>query len=282
MLIARIRSETMAPLITFGVPMVSSSASAGAARRLTLLLEGQLQAPVEPRVHQSYSELADGLADGRLDFGWLPPVEGWQLAEHAGVHCLLQAERAGRDQYHGVLFVRDDAAVSDAKELAGRTVGFVHRRSASGYLLPAAELSLLGVTIAGPPRFLGSPGAVVQAVADGKIDAGATFASLSDPDDPATIADAGWHSAPPTPGTAMRPLMVTDPSPTDVVCAWPGTSRRLRADMVAAFEALMADDAGALALRDLFGTSRFAPAEGGAADSLRHAQAQLARHRPWR
>ena len=123
---------------------------------------------------------------------------------------------------------------------------------------------------------------MVQAVADGKIDAGATFASLSDPDDPATIADAGWHSAPPTPGTAMRPLMVTDPSPTDVVCAWPGTSRRLRADMVAAFEALMADDAGALALRDLFGTSRFAPAEGGAADSLRHAQAQLARHRPWR
>jgi phosphate/phosphite/phosphonate ABC transporter binding protein len=275
------KERAMAPLITFGIPMVSSGTSAAVARRLARHLEALLGSPVEPRVHQSYSELADGLADGRLDFGWLPPVEGWQLADHAGVHCLLQAQRAGRDQYHGVIFVRDDAEIDTPQQLDGRAVGFVHRRSASGYLLPAAELSLLRVSIAGPPRFLGSHGAVVQAVASGEVDAGATFASLADPDDPGSISEAGWHAAPPSPPVAMRTLLITEPSPTDLICAWPGTSRRLRAQMRDAFGAMMGETSAAATLRDMFGTDHFTEALGEGADSLRHAQAQLARARPW-
>jgi phosphate/phosphite/phosphonate ABC transporter binding protein len=276
------RRWKMAPLITFGIPMVSPATSHKAGRALAARREPHLKAPVEPRVYSSYSELADGLADGRLDFGWLPPVEGWQLAEHAGVECLLQAVRAGRDHYHGVIFVREDASIEAPAQLAGTSLGFVHRRSASGYLLPAAELSLMGIAVAGPPRFLGSHGAVVQAVAEGRLDAGATFAAFDDPERPESLRDAGWLAAPSDPPVPMRVVLVSDPSPTDVVCAWPGTSRRLRAELVAAFEVLMAHGPGARTLQDLFGTARFASAEGQGADSLRHAQAQLARSRPWR
>ncbi len=271
----------MAPLITFGIPMVSATSSPGAGRRFAHQLEFMLQAPVEPRIHQSYSELADALADGRLDFGWLPPVEGWLLAAHTGVVCLLQALRAGREHYHGLIFVREDSPVTELGQLQGKTLGFVHRRSASGYLLPAAELSMLGVQIAGPPRFLGSHGAVVQAVAEGRLDAGATFGALVDPEDPTSLEDAGWMAAPPSPRVPMRAVLVSDPSPGDVICAWPGTSRRMRAGVVAAFERMMLDQVGASILKDLFRTSTFAPPDGSGVDSLRHAQAQLARSRPW-
>lgn len=269
----------MRQALTFGLPHVSRSISDRGGRAFATLLASFMGMPVQVHVARSYSDLADRLVEGRLDFAWLPPMDAWQLIRHTGVDPLLQAVRAGTGHYYSALFVPEASPVRSLPDLRGRRIAYVHRSSASGYLVAAARLRSLGIRPAEPALFVGSHEAVVNLVAQGGAEAGATFASL--PEGVAedrrllSLVDTGWQSIAMERPCAMRALEAWGPIPTDLVCAWPGTSRQVRRDLVGAFEAMMADGLGPDLLQDVFGTRRFARADLGAIRTLEWSLEQL-------
>jgi len=269
----------MAVLTTFGIPPLAFETSRPAARRFTQALGKRLSQPVLLEEALSYSELADGLADGRIDFGWLPPVEAWQLAWNSGVEVLLQAVRGASGGYHAAVFAREDSPVSSLTGLEGRTVAWVHRRSASGYLVPAAHLRDLGIAPAKPATFVGSHDRVVWTVAERRADAGATFATVDALRGGVTAA--GWTQYPPETPVPFRVLATLGPIPTDAICAWPGTGRSLQTRFAEALQEMAQDDGDAVVLDAIFGTSQFVPPDPGAAGVLARALSRLQAPVPW-
>ena len=269
----------MGQLVSFGIPELGTPESAEATRAFGRLLERRLNGPVQVTVATSYSELLDLLSEGRVDFAWLPPLEAAQASRTLGVDVLLRAVRAGRASYGSAVFVRADSPLQTVADLAGKRVALVHRRSASGFLVPVARLAELGVAIAEPMLFLRSHGAVVRAVAAGEADAGATFATVTTSDGGLQVTDAAWLRLPAEPPCEMRPLAAFGPIPSDAICAWPGTPRALRDALAGALRDAAADDEGRRLLDALFGTSRFGPPEDDGQDLLHDALRTLANAR---
>ena len=268
----------MSHLTTFGIPLLSPDVSHNAGRAFAEHLEHQYGHPIRLVVPASYSELADGLAEGRIDFGWLPPVEAYLLSDHTGVELLLQAKRGGKGHYFALLFVRDDSKLKSFDDLNGKRMGYVHRRSASGYLMAATELRKLGIEIADPPRFLGSHGRVVEAVISGEVDAGSTYGTLKGDRNKLDVVDAGWRQLAPDDKVAIRCIGAAGPIPTDTICAWLGTSRGSRKKLIESFAALGKKKETQKIMTALFGTHQFVKPDGDAA--VRLARALLREPRP--
>ncbi len=265
----------MPPLVTFGIPLLSDEISHGTGKEFLRILEHRMARPMLLRVASTYSELVDGLAEGKYDFAWLPPVEAHQLAAHAGVELLLQARRAGNDYYHSLIFARDDSPIRSPTHLSGKKMAFVHRRSASGYLVPAAYLLANGIEIASPPLFLRSHEAVVLAVSKGMTDAGATYGNvLGDPGD-LEITGAAWSQLAPGLRHGMRTIACAGPIPTDTICAWPGTSKALRTQLIDAVQAVMSTPDQAKTMYGLFGTDSFSTPQGTGYEILKTSHATL-------
>jgi phosphonate transport system substrate-binding protein len=259
----------MAHLGTFGIPLVAPGLSHEPGHAFVGEISRRLGSPLELAVFDSYSEICDALAEGRIDFAWLPPLEAHLLCDHAGVVLLLQALRGGQPCYHSAIFTREDSPLRDARDLNDLHVAYVHRRSASGFLAAAAHLLDLGVRTALPPLFLGSHGAVVQAVWEQRADAGATYVTFEGE----KMVEAGWLQV--EPARPMRTLAIIGPVPTDAICAWPGTSRSARTDLVEALHGCMEDPAASAVMARLFGTSRFVPAGEGSYELIDRAFARL-------
>lgn len=268
----------MSHLTTFGIPLLSPDVSHNAGRAFAEHLERQYGDPIRLVVPASYSELADGLAEGRIDFGWLPPVEAYLLSDHTGVELLLQAKRGGKGHYFALVFVRADSELKSFEDLSGKRVGYVHRRSASGYLMAATELRRAGIVPAEPAKFLGSHGRVVEAVISGEVDAGSTYGTLKGDRKKLDVIDAGWLQLAPDKAVSMRCIGAAGPIPTDTICAWLGTSRGSRTRLIESFAALGKKEETQKIMTRLFGTHLFVEPDGDAATRL--ARALLRQPRP--
>lgn len=124
--------------------------------------------------------------------------------------------RSGASSYQTALIVRDRVPKS-IKELKGVRMAWVDRESSSGYIVPRIHLASLGCdlkTFFSQETFYQSHIAVVDAVASGRADLGATFYSL---DVAGKLASAGWTDAS---GTTIRSVKVAahaGPIPNDMV-----------------------------------------------------------------
>ncbi len=256
----------MSQLILFGLPPLPEAVAPQLARDFGAYLGGALSSPVEVRLYANYSELADHLAEGQLDFAWLPPLPAAGLRRHCGVHVMAHAVRSGLHAYYSVLFTRDDSEIREPADLRGKKLGYVHRRSASGFLVAAAALAEQGIRPKSPPAFLKAHPKVVAAVENGDVDAGATYCSFhGDPAD-GKVAMAGWTQA--EAQAPMRIVLCTDPIPADVICAWPGTTLAQRGAMTLALIGMTNDADGKELLNHVFGADRFDEADAVGLDRL--------------
>lgn len=182
--------------LTFGMSHPYGEAHATAARALIEpYLSQALGSPVTVKVFASYDELAEALATNGVDLAWITPLAFVQATQrHRDVTALSKAMRAsdGSLSYRSVFIVKAGAKVGDLKALAGKTVGWVGKLSASGYLFPRALLKEQGLDPDkhfGAERLLGDHPTVCKAVKDGSVDVGATFAA--EPKDGAALVPTG-------------------------------------------------------------------------------------------
>lgn len=135
--------------------------------------------PVTLVAANDYAEMTERLETGDIEVAILPPLE--YLSAKERIPCLnasLTTIQDGHVHYTGYLVVRADSGIRDVRRLSGRSIGFVSPNSASGDLFPRVRLLADGLM---PERdmarvdYLGSHLAVIDAVLDGTVDAGATF-----------------------------------------------------------------------------------------------------------
>jgi phosphate/phosphite/phosphonate ABC transporter binding protein len=218
--------------------------------------------PVEVRAEASYAALLERVLAGETALAWVPPAI-FVRAHAAGVlPALLRAERAGGDHYRSAIFVRSDGPIERPLDLRGKRMAWVDRHSCAGYLFPRLALRRAGIdpkTCFSSEIFFASHARVVHAVLTGTADAGATFVQLDDRSDPERgLALAGWTAwAPPR---SMRPVLVSDPIPSDAIgigiSVPPGRREEIR-DVLAHFHER---PVGLRLLRALLGAERLVPA----------------------
>jgi len=215
-----------------------------------------------------YDALAEAMGSGSVDFAWLPPAV-YVSQESRGVALLLACGRVSGTEYRGTLFVRQDSALKQPSDLAGARVAWVDTKSSAGCLFPRMALRLRGMKpddLFAEQKFLGSHSAVVQAVALGDADVGATYLTTDAEGRPTRQ---GWQAE--LPAEAMRSILVSEPIPADVVCAGPKVTKQQKDAMATALMALHDHAEGRRALMAFFGAQRLEPSLPSHYDSVRAA-----------
>ncbi len=268
--------DTQRP-IRFGLsPALGVAAARAQGERVASWLKKRFDREVRAVVVSDYQALVDAIVQGEVDFAWMPPVSFVRAAEQgAGVVAL--AQRYGRPTYESAIIVRADSPLVTLSELAGHSIAYVDRESASGYLFAA---DLIGRELGDPDRvlseqhFQGSHKAVTDAVRRKWVDAGVTYLVR---DTQGRIVYAGWLDLADDGGVPLRVLATTEAIPCDAIAHRPGLATGL-VDRLAKTLVEVEDDAeGRGVLEDVFHTSGMMRADLRIYDAVREALKRRAR-----
>ncbi len=213
--------DTQKPL-RFGLsPALGVQAARSQGERVASWLKKRFDRDVKPVVVGDYTALVDAISEGEVDFAWMPPVSFVRAAER-GVGVVALASRYGRPTYESAIVVRADSPLVELDDLVGRTIAYVDRESASGYLFAADLVQReLGkpIKVFREQHFQGSHKAVTDAVRNKWIDAGVTYVAR---DTQGKIVHSGWLDLADPQQVPMRVLATTAPIPCDAIAHRPG------------------------------------------------------------
>jgi phosphate/phosphite/phosphonate ABC transporter binding protein len=248
--------------LAFGMGPVALGEPGGELRRtFAKLLADALGVKITVVATQSYGRLLRRAAKGELDLAWLPPALYIRLRGRIETaRILLGSVRARPGHYRSALFVRPDSERAEPLHLVGSRVGWVDPSSSAGYLFPRFALLSRGLhpdKIFAEERFFRSHDGVVNAVRDGEVDVGATYAHLETDDDDSEVVRSGWTAM----GESMRPILLSRTIPTDVVCAVKELGDETTEVVVKALAAMHELEGGPAVLEELLGVRRFEPVD---------------------
>lgn len=241
--------------IRFGVtPARGVDVARAQGERIARWLEKRLDRDVRPVIVGDYQALVDTISEGEVDFAWMPPVSCVRAAER-GVGVVACAARFGRPMYESALVVRADSPLGELADLRGRSIAYVDRESASGYLFAA---DLIGRTLGDPDRvlgeqhFQGSHKAVSDAVRRRWVDVGVTYA-VRDPH--GQISHGGWLDADSRDQIPLRVVATAGPIPCDAIAHRPGMAPGLVERLAKTLVEVEGDAEGRAVLREIFETT---------------------------
>jgi phosphonate transport system substrate-binding protein len=146
--------------------------------KLLEYLARQLGVPVELIVGENYDDVVAKTASGDFDVVMLSPNTYALSNDQRPLPCLVQMIGDGSATAAGYIVVRADSPIRSIDDLPGARFGFVDRASTSGYIYAVKALLDQGIDPKkhlGPIEFLGNHEAVLVAVLDGRVEAGATY-----------------------------------------------------------------------------------------------------------
>lgn len=165
--------------LRFGlVPFLAAQTMTATHQRMADHLAKSLSVPVELIVGDSYGDAIDRLGRGEFDLVELSPLAYAEASSRMKLNCLLQTIADGSATASGYIFVRDDSPRRTIEDLKGARFGFVDPMSTSGSLMARKLLKDKGFDLdrdLGKTEYLGNHEAVLMAVLEGRVDAGATY-----------------------------------------------------------------------------------------------------------
>ena len=257
--------------LRFGlVPFLSAESMVMAHKRLADRLSSTLGVPVELKVGDSYGDSIDRLVAGEFDLVELSPLAYAAATNRMKLHCLVQTIADGSATASGYIFVRDDSPRRTVADLKGASFGFVDPMSTSGSLMARKLLKDKGFDLTrdlGKTEYLGNHEAVLMAVMEGRVDAGATyqgsFAALrrSKGIDPLTF----------------RVIAKTPRTPRDIICARPDLPKEISDAITASLMQLSARDRVGREILGPLSLNGFQPADDASYELVRSVAAELAK-----
>ncbi len=163
-------------------PTQNSDQLRPAAQAIADYIEKEFKGTIEVEVFipTEYRGLIEAMRGGNLDFAFFPP-DGYVIAhQDVGAEVLLKSVRGNSPYYWSAIIVRKDSGIRRIEQLEGKTIAWVDKNSAAGYVFPRAALISRGIN---PDRFFskqvfaGKHDAAVLAVLNRSVDAAATFAN---------------------------------------------------------------------------------------------------------
>ncbi|NWF67488.1 MAG: phosphate/phosphite/phosphonate ABC transporter substrate-binding protein [Chloroflexi bacterium] len=136
----------------------------------------------------SYNTIIEAMAAGRVDAMEVGPFSYLLAAEVANAEAIavanyeVEVDLEEVPGYYSLMFTVKGSGITSIADLGGRSFAFTDPASTSGYLVPATDI-LLNQQFTDPAQieeftsvqFAGNHPAAVLAVANGTVDAGATF-----------------------------------------------------------------------------------------------------------
>ncbi|KGQ21521.1 phosphate/phosphite/phosphonate ABC transporter substrate-binding protein [Thermus filiformis] len=163
-------------------PTQNSDQLRPAAQAIADYIEKEFKGTIEVEVFipTEYRGLIEAMRGGNLDFAFFPP-DGYVIAhQDVGAEVLLKSVRGNSPYYWSAIIVRKDSGIKRIEQLEGKTIAWVDKNSAAGYVFPRAALVSRGID---PDKFFskqvfaGKHDAAVLAVLNRSVDAAATFAN---------------------------------------------------------------------------------------------------------
>jgi phosphonate transport system substrate-binding protein len=184
--------------------------------KLAAILEKKTGIPIHPVISSNYDVLVAAMRTGEVQFAWLPPFAYVQAEDEGVAHVLLKAVRQGNPWYYGAIIVHADSPYHKIEDLRGKTIAWGDVKSFSGHIYPKSEIIKMGIdpdTFFKSQRHLMSHPAVVVAVFNKQVDAGAVFSNNTDGNNGA------WTQLlkDPKDQAKIRVILYTPPIPGDTV-----------------------------------------------------------------
>jgi ABC-type phosphate/phosphonate transport system substrate-binding protein len=208
----------------------------------------------------------DLVGDGRKELEYSRPGT---MLETATVHTTDHPASEQSNVYYGCILARTDSSVTRLEDLRGRSFAFSDETSTSGHIFARALLDRSGVAL-GHVLFAGGHPNVVQAVADGKVDGGATFyspPSATNQRDGTLVGDAralilkrmATRAEREAFLSEVRIIALTDPIPNDVCCVRRGFPEPVWREFATSLERFIQTPDGQSAYYDLVAGVAAAP-----------------------
>ncbi|RIH87017.1 Phosphate-import protein PhnD [Meiothermus luteus] len=163
-------------------PTQNSDQLRPAAQAIADYLERRFQGAIEVEVFipTEYRGLIEAMRGGNLDFAFFPP-DGYVIAnQDVGAQVLLKSVRNNNPYYWSAIVVRKDSGIKNLQGLDGKSIAWVDKNSAAGYVFPRAAIVGAGLDpdkLFAKQTFAGRHDACVLAVLNKSVDACATFAN---------------------------------------------------------------------------------------------------------
>jgi phosphonate transport system substrate-binding protein len=163
-------------------PTQNSDQLKPAAQAIADFIEKEFKGTVQVQVFipTDYRGLIEAMRGGNLDFAFFPP-DGYVVAhQDVGAQVLLKSVRGTSPYYWSAIIVRKDSGIKNIQGLEGKTIAWVDKNSAAGYVFPRAALindKIDPDKLFTKQVFAGKHDAAVLAVLNKSVDAAATFAN---------------------------------------------------------------------------------------------------------
>lgn len=221
--------------VTVGVVAATNEEGAKTQSDALARFVGQaLKQSVRSRVFPDQEALAAAIAKSDVDLALIGPLGYLRIDPKARATLLFRTVRAGQKTYRSVLFAPPGSKLTSLeglkKEKKLLKVAWVETSSATGYLIPKAQLLAAGINPAQSfevQDFLGSHDAVCKAVLEGKYDVGATFSDAGGKLS-GCVGPLGKKSE------SLTVIALSTEVPNDVVVASPNFSKEKGASLAAA------------------------------------------------
>jgi len=141
-------------------------------------LSEKLGIPVEIQVTSDYTAAIEAMRSNHIDMAWFGPFSYILAAEIADAEAIVNGVKSsGKATYKSMIIVNKDSGIKTLDDLKGHSFAFVDPASTSGNLIPRKMLLENGID---PDNdfsemfYAGTHNAVEYAIANGKVDAGAS------------------------------------------------------------------------------------------------------------
>jgi phosphonate transport system substrate-binding protein len=148
-------------------------------------LSKELGIPVEIQVTSDYTAAIEAMRSKHIDMAWFGPFSYVIAANVANAEAIVNGvkESTGSATYKSVIVVNKDSGIKTLEDLRDKSFAFVDPASTSGNLIPRKMLIESGIN---PDEdfstsyYAGTHNAVQYAIANGKVDAGASGDNVYD------------------------------------------------------------------------------------------------------
>lgn len=236
-------------------------------KALQKYLESELKMSVIVELPTNYITVVEAFGSKRADAAILNTF-GYILAKQKyDVSPRLKLVNRGREEYFGQIIAHKDGPKT-IKDINGKKFAFVDPVSTSGYLFPLRYLTEQNVKVK-EKIFAGSHDAVVTAVYQRKVDAGATFYTPPDPD--GTPKDARWILRTQFPDVydKVRILQITGPIPNDPLVFRKDIPEELKIKVADALKKYLTTEEGKKNMMDMYHITDFKAANDSDYDVVR-------------
>ena len=243
-------------------------------KAIAQLIQNESGIPVSVYLAKSYSNLAQAVQDGKVDFVFLSALSFVRLEKKANLQILLKHVWQ-EPFYYSTLLALKSSKIKSLQDLKGKRVAFVDKKSTSGYLYPKVMLKKNKVedSFFSEIRFSSSHSESVNLLNQNAVDAIFVFA-----DDPKASTSAWKQYTANAKSNDISVLWVSDPIPNDPFCVrsefyekFPKTVHTVMYSLIDAKERLE----GKKGIIDILSSRGFVPATSRQYDPIREMVKEL-------